>query len=113
VANDDEIREIRDRLEDVENWVEALRLLPERMSEVKGQTSRELGELTGKLEALSAQINAMMTTMNTRFNGVDKGVEKVASFKTAVTFASVVLVPIVVALIGGYIALHAQPVGVP
>jgi hypothetical protein len=75
-----------------------------------------VGELRGKLAVIEAQIINLTTLVSTRFDGIDVGVERASGIKTAITFASVVIVPILVALLGGYFLLRAglpSPGGTP
>lgn len=67
----------------------------------------EVGELRGAVSELRGAVLTLSRMMSSRFDDVEGGVEKAASIRTAITFASVVIVPILVALIGGYLALRA------
>lgn len=58
-----------------------------------------LGEIRGRLTALEGQVSRLYNP------SPDKPEDKWAGVKTAVTFMAVVIVPIVVAILGGYFAL--------
>lgn len=81
------VRELRDRVDDLEQERERLAKLPDAVAELKGT------------------VQTLSTLVVSRFDKVDVGVDKAASLKTAIQFAGVVLVPIILALIGGYVAL--------
>jgi hypothetical protein len=84
-----EVKELRRRVEELEEDRDKLLNLPEALAEVKGMVVTLQGLITSG------------------FDGIKPGIEKASSVKTAITFASVVLVPIIVALIGGYFVLQA------
>lgn len=90
--NDDlrqEILGLKEHVEDQDAELERLRGLPEAIAELKGVISN------------------LQQLVLTRFDTVDKGVERASSLKTAVQFAAVIVVPVVIAIIGGYFALRA------
>jgi hypothetical protein len=66
-----------------------------------GRFEGRIGELHGRLMALEAQV----TRLETRTIGGSP--DKYGGVKTMITFASLVIVPIVVALLGGYFALRS------
>lgn len=88
--------ELRDAVHDLATRVERLEENADRLSKVPDAVA----ELKGAVQTLSSLVV-------TRFDGLQPSVEKAASLKTAVQFAAIVLVPILVALIGGYVALKA------
>ena len=57
--------------------------------------------------SLRGQINTLTALTRAGFTNVDGGLERAAGIRTAITFASVVIVPILVALIGGYFVIKA------
>lgn len=83
------VLDLKQRVEELEEEREKLRQLPEAVAELKGMV---------------VTLSGMVTT---RFDGIQPSVEKAASVKTAIQFASVVIVPILLALIGGYFALKS------
>jgi hypothetical protein len=82
-----EVYQLRDRLERIED-----------LSDKVSTVSTSVAELSGTVKTLSQIVTG-------RFDGLDKGIEAATGVKTAITFASVVIVPIIIALIGGYFAL--------
>lgn len=93
-------RSMHRRLSDAEiqDEIHDLRTRVGRLEEARDQVMKlpqAVAELRGALEVLTD-----LVTM--RFDGIAPAVEKASSLKTAVQFAAIVLVPILVALIGGY-----------
>jgi hypothetical protein len=83
------VHDLAERVETLEEERDRLKLLPDAVAELKGAVQTLSGLVT------------------LRFDGLQGPVEKAASVKTAVQFAAIVLVPIIVALLGGYFALRA------
>jgi uncharacterized protein YoxC len=83
----EEVHDLRERVEVLESNADRLARLPDAVA-----------ELTGTVKTLS-------TIVTGRFDQVDTHVDQVTGVKTAIQFASVVIVPILLALIGGYFAL--------
>lgn len=84
----DQVEANRRRIEELEEETEALSRVPEAVAELKGAV------LT-----LSGLVNRVS-------NGADR-IEKANSVKTAIQFAAIVIVPILVALLGGYFVIRA------
>lgn len=84
-----EIHELKERVESLEEDREEIKQIPLAISELKGQ------------------VNTLHSLLVVKLEGVQSGVEKATSVRTAIQFASVVLVPILVAILGGYFALRA------
>jgi ribosomal protein L29 len=89
----DEIHDLRTRVCRLEEARDQVMKLPEAVS-----------ELRGALEVLTDLVTG-------RFDSLVPAVEKASSLKTAIQFAGVVLVPILVALIGGYVLLKTGATG--
>lgn len=85
-----------DRIEDLEDLAVVTNHLIERVGEIKG-----------KLDLVADQVTAHLTRVEKAVNGVGTNVDKANSLKTALQFAAVIVVPVLVALIGGYFALKA------
>lgn len=83
------LQELCNRMEMLEDEHDAIAKLP-----------NEVAELSGKVDTLQTMLLA-------RMDGVSTSVDKATSVKTAIQFAAVVVVPVLVALIGGYFALRA------
>lgn len=81
----DEVHDLRTRVQRLEDHAAQVLKLPEAVA-----------ELGGALEVLTKLVTS-------RFDGIEPGVEKASSVRTMISFAASVLVPIVVALIGGYV----------
>ena len=64
------------------------------------ETRRELAGLNREVAELRGEVKTLASLVTQRFDGVDGALEKASSFKNAVQFAAVVIVPILVALIG-------------
>lgn len=92
----DDLRSVQEELEDVQNELEGLKRLP-----------MALAKLTGLVERIEKQVDRLMDNMLTRFDGLDGKVDKWSSMKTLAGYIAAILVPILVALIGGYFALKA------
>lgn len=84
-----EVHELREKVEDLENEREALQRLPTAVAELAGA------------------VRVLQGLVTSRFDNVDQTIQKAGSVKTAIQFASVVIVPVLVALIGGYFVLKA------
>lgn len=89
----DEIHDLRTRVQRLEDHAAQVLKLPEAVAELRGA----LMELS-KLVTL-------------RFDGIEPGVEKASSVRTAIQFAGAVLVPIIVSLIGGYVLIKTAAGG--
>jgi hypothetical protein len=87
-----DLKEILDRIDDLEAEIKRLIELPERLAELRGE------------------VKSLRALVINRADSIQSGVDKAANIKTAIQFAAVVLVPILVALIGGYFVLRA---GIP
>lgn len=81
----EDLKEIMGRLDDLENERVAIKSLPDAVARLAGQVEVLIDLVTGG--------NAKL--------------EKATSFKSAIAFASVVIIPVLVAIIGGYFALKA------
>lgn len=77
--------DLLDRIQDLENEREAIKELPGAMAELKGM-----------VEVLQALVLVQ-----------SQKVSKATSMSTAVQFAAVVIVPLIVVLLGGYFTLRA------
>jgi hypothetical protein len=89
-----------ERMEDAEN----------RLSILDG---RNLPGGVGLLERMAAMQSSLDTLIRLT-QGIDGKTDRFASFKTLAAYIAAVLVPILLALIGGYVALRNQlPGGVP
>lgn len=105
---DDDRRNIFRRMSDAElqEEIHDLRTRVSRLEEVRDQVMKlpeAVSELRGALDVLTDLVTS-------RFDGMAPAVEKAAGIRTAIQFSAAVLVPILVALIGGYVLLKA---GVP
>lgn len=89
--------------DDLRKKVEAL---AQEVDDLREQQER-LTTLPDAVAKLHGTVETLQALVMSRFDRVDGGVEKAASIRTAITFASVVIVPILVAIIGGYFALKA------
>lgn len=88
--------ELQEEVHDLRGRVEALEEVHDRLQKLPDAVA----ELTGTVKTLT-------TMVTSRFDHVDQGVDRASGIKTAITFASVVIVPILIALIGGYFALRS------
>lgn len=66
--------------------------------------------LAEQLSDLKEVLSELREEINTRFDRVDGSTDKISSFKTAMQFASIIIVPVLLALIGGYFALKGAQV---
>lgn len=82
----DDLRETHERLEDAENRIQVFE------------------GLLGAVATLDGKVDVLMDLCR----GLDGKTDKLSSLKTAVQFAAVVVVPILVALIGGYFLLRSS-----
>lgn len=93
VKSDEELRaevsELSKKVEDLQEESDRLRGLPDAVAELKGT------------------IATLQQLVLGRFDQVQAGVDKSSSIKTAIQFAAVLVVPILIAIIGGYFALKA------
>jgi phage-related minor tail protein len=101
---DDDRRSMFRRLSDAElqREVHDLRTRVSRLEEAREQVMKlpeAVSELRGALEVLTDLVTS-------RFDGITPAVEKASSVRTAIQFAGAVLVPIIVALIGGYVLIR-------
>jgi hypothetical protein len=84
-----EFEQLSERLGDVENEMLALKDLP-----------AAVARNTGSIQTLISLVQA-------GFDGIGKPLERPTDAKSAIQFAAVVIVPVLVALIGGYFVLQA------
>ena len=112
--NDQAVDGLARELGDLENQVEALRQLPERMAEVKAACveTRRVVSLLREDQVRGDQredrrFTQLRQHVDERFDSVDTATAKASSWGTALTFAATVIVPILIALIGGYFALRS------
>lgn len=84
------IQELLERIEDLENEREAIKELPEAVAQLRGSVE----------------------TLQTLVVAQSQKVTKATSWSTALQFAAVVIVPLMIALIGGYFALKTAGVSV-
>lgn len=87
-----------------EDVKEVIKELKRRMKALEDEML-DLAGLPGAVERLEGVVDTLKEVVLKRLDGVHEGVEKAASLRSAITFASVVIVPILVALIGGYFVL--------
>jgi len=86
-----QLAEISDRVTAVENEQAEVKALPNAVSELKGM------------------VVVLQTAVSQGFDGVQKPLKQAAessSTKNAIQFSAIVIVPILVALIGAYVALR-------
>jgi uncharacterized small protein (DUF1192 family) len=88
-----------------EDLVEVVHELRERVGLLEAEGDR-LAKLPDAVAELKGAVQTLSSLVITRFDGIQGPVEKAASLKTAVQFTAIVLVPIIVAIIGGYVALR-------
>lgn len=84
-----EVHDLIDRVQALEENADRVAQLPDAVA-----------QLTGAVQTLTSMVQG-------RFDGVDAHVREATGLKTAIQFASVVIIPIIIALIGGYFALRA------
>ncbi|HEX7088680.1 MAG TPA: hypothetical protein VF192_00995 [Longimicrobiales bacterium] len=118
----DNDRELERRLEELEREARSLRekaeripVLLERVDDLENERAalsrlpQTVWELKGMVATLTGIVNARVDTTVT--NPADPPPEQARTVDTLIKFASLVLVPILVALIGGYFALKAGLAG--
>lgn len=66
-----------------------------------------VGELSGKVDVLTTQLTQHLLNLKEAVDHQSTSTDKLASWKTALQFAAAVVVPLLIALIGGYFALKA------
>lgn len=93
---------INDICEDFKGLRHDLKDLREDVHETSGKTDACLTMITNT----ARNVNAIEQGQQ----GIKDGVDRASSVKTAIQFASIVLVPILVALIGGYFALKGAAI---
>jgi uncharacterized protein YoxC len=85
-----QLEDVSERVEDLENEHEAIKNIPNAVSELKGM------------------VTVLQAAVTNGFDGVQKPLQEAAessSTKNAIQFAAIVIVPILVALIGAYVAI--------
>lgn len=92
----------------------ALRTLREELEDLQGDVT-ELKPLVGQVNRLEGELAVVLALTRQHLPGIDKidtKVDRLQSVKTAIQFAAVVIVPILVALIGALVLLnHSTPPG--
>lgn len=83
-----EIKELSDRIEDLENERDAIKRLPDAVARLQGA------------------VDVLQGMISKGFEHTEEKIEGTTSFKNALQFASVILVPLLVALIGLYAVTH-------
>lgn len=96
----DRVERIRRDVSKMDNDIDGLR---EDVAEQNGKISTVLLMMQG----LTESVIHLREDLDKSFKDVNSTVEKASSIKTAIQFASVVIVPILVAVIGGYFALKS------
>lgn len=71
------------------------------------KAQRESGSVREMVAEIKGQMTALQGIVEARFDQVDTGVSKASSWDTALKFAGVVVIPVLLTLIGGYIALKS------
>lgn len=89
----DDLAQVKDRVEHVETEQVIVKNIP-------GAVAEKIGELKGAVDTLTELVS-------TRADRTDGKVEQATSFKNALQFAGVVLVPLLVALIGALVVIHS------
>jgi hypothetical protein len=89
----DEVMRLGEQVDTIETELKALNSLPEQQYE----QNEAISAIRGALETLTAIVTA-------RFNQIQPKVEEAAGIKTTIQYMALVLVPILVALLGGYFA---------
>lgn len=79
----------------------------EDIAEVTDRLIERVGELSGKVDLLTTQLTTHLLNLKTAVDQQSSSTDKLASWKTALQFAAAVVVPLLIALIGGYFALKA------
>lgn len=79
--------------------------LRERVERIEANSDR-LSKLPDAVAELSGAVKLLTDIVTGGFDKVDQEVQDATGIKTAIQFASVVIVPIILALIGGYFALR-------
>lgn len=90
LIDEDLIRDLLERVDDLENEREAIKELPEAVAQLRGS------------------VEVLQTLVITQTQKVTRA----TSLTTAVQFAAVVIVPLLVAIIAGYFALKAAGISV-
>lgn len=100
------IVEFRTRLEGLEEDVHEIRNLAMRV----GENTATLNVLLKASSEVSGEISKLREDFNTKLKELTDAERRAPNWKTLVTFASTVVVPILLALIGGYFALKGAQV---
>lgn len=77
------------------------------LAEVTDRLIERVGELSGQVELLATQLTQHLLNLKNAVDNQASSTDKLASWKTALQFAAAVVVPVLMALIGGYFALKA------
>lgn len=94
--------------QDLKKRVDRLCESVERVNKEFDELKDDVSENSGKIDVMLHMMTSLTSNVKDLQSDVGKvgdGVDRASSVKTAITFASVVLVPIIVAVIGGYFAL--------
>jgi hypothetical protein len=81
-----------------------------RRIEILEQDVDKLEELPTQVSSLAGEVKTLTRLVTARFDNIQGPIEKAAGIKTAVQYAAVVIVPILVAIIGGYFVLKGAQV---
>lgn len=104
MSPEEEVHQVASRLDEVAAQLEEV---AERVSDVEEAQNR-IEALPSAVSELKGMVTILQTAVTNGFDGVQKPLQAAAdssSVKNAVQFAAVVLVPLLVALIGAYVAI--------
>lgn len=108
--NDQAIDGLKDKIEDIENESQALKKLPERMADMRVAIQELRGDFALILTS-QRTLGEAVASVKEDCQKISKGVgvdrEPRSTLKVALTFAAVVIIPIILAFIGGYFTLRA------
>lgn len=99
----DEIDKLREDVEHLSDTIGDIRDI----AEVTDRLIERVGELSGKVDVLTTQLTTHLLNLKSAVDNQSDTTDRLASWKTAAQFASAVVVPLLIALIGGYFALKA------
>lgn len=71
------------------------------------ELTREVKELRDEVATLVGKVATLERVVLAKLDGVHTAVDQAAGIKQAMTYAAIVIVPILVAIIGGYFAIKA------